>query len=149
MIRSREVFTPALDHALLANRVVSVLEHPQTTDATEQRQVFNRCLNFIEMMLKGHDFSQSLQVSDDSYREAQAYGEGVRALRLTVGTTYDENSDPGSFLRSLASTAKKLSEGENASEPEIAPLLGFFRSVRALSMNENRDPLERVFYVIG
>src|SRR2546425_11448195 len=129
MIQSRELFSPTLEYALLANRVVSALKVNET-DSDERFQALDEAAGFLETMLRAADFGKSLQISDDSYKSALAYTEGIQALRFSLPRTVNTNPDPDQLVNELLSTAKKLRKGEHVPEYAQNNLALFFRFVR-------------------
>lgn len=144
MIHSRELFSPTMEYALLANRVVSALMMKET-DHQERLQALDEAARFIETMLKAEDFGRSLQISDDSYNSALAYSEGIQALKFVLpGPVEREGPNPTQLVNDLLSTARKLHQGEGVSDAAQEQLALFFKSVRDSSLESGDLVVERV-----
>jgi hypothetical protein len=144
MIQSRELFSTNLEYALLANRVLSALAM-KDIDQDERRQALDEATQFLEIMLKAEDFGRSLQISDDSYKSALAYSEGIQALRFSIPHAADaDNPDLNQLVNQLLVTAKKLHEGQGVADEEQDQLALFFRSVRDSSLESGGLVIEKV-----
>lgn len=145
MIRSREILSLSLEHALLANRVVAAVSvAPVEIDPGERHQALENAVQFLGEMLKGRDFPNAASISDDSYRASLAYGDAIRAFRAVPNAVFDENSDPGRFLQELMKTAEQLRDARPVEQKHTNDLVSFFRSVRELSLASGVGPLETV-----
>jgi hypothetical protein len=138
MIRSREVFSPLLEHALVANRVVSCLKRGQFNN--ESRQAFADAIEFLNKMLHGHQQTNSLTINDDSYQNALAYEEGVKAFGAFLPVTAD--SDSGKFIKTLTETAAALEAGNEVPQEARDRFEKFFVAVRDITLKAESKPLE-------
>jgi len=144
MIQSRELFSANLEYALLANRVLSALTMKET-DQDERLQALNEAAQFLGTMLRAEDFGKSLQISDDSYKSALAYSEGIQALRFSIPHAADAaNPDLNQLVKELLVTAKKLHEGQGVAHEAQDQLALFFKSVRDSSLESGGMVIEKV-----
>jgi hypothetical protein len=143
MIRSREVFPQLLEHALVANRVVSCLKqkHPEPDDA---RLAFEGAILFLNRMLQGQELSTSMTISDDSYQNALAYEEGVKAFSMFLPMAGTEDSVK--FLRALGDTAVALKEGKLVETELREKFERFFMAIREFALTAESKPLEKATY---
>jgi O-succinylbenzoate synthase len=138
MIRSREVFSPLLEHALVANRVVSCLKRGQFNK--ESQQAFADAIQFLDKMLHGHQQTSSLTINDDSYQNALAYEEGVKAFGSFLPLMAD--SDSVKFIKALTETATALEAGNEVSQDSRDRFEKFFAAVRDITLKAESKPLE-------
>jgi hypothetical protein len=135
-----------MEYALLANRVVSALTM-EDTDHSERSEALDQAMEFIETMLRAEDFGKSLQISDDSYKSALAYSEGLQALRFSLPAGLDPNGqDPNLMVSELLSTAKRLRHGEGVANAALDQLSSFFRTVRDATLESGRVEIEKVSF---
>jgi len=143
MIRSREVFSPMLEHALVANRVVSCLRQGEV-NTEECRQALGDAIQFLNRMLNGQALSNSMTIHDDSYQNALAYEEGVKAFSVFLPLIAAEESVK--FIRSLEETASALKDGSEVSAESREQLERFFWAMREITLKAEAKPVEEAKY---
>jgi hypothetical protein len=143
MIRSREVFSPMLEHALVANRVLSSLSQNQTDDQ-ESRQAFEDAIDFLRRMRQGQEIASSMMISDQSYHDALAYEEGIKAFDLS--SPQEPNPDSTKYIAALEQTAALLHAGKGVDAEARAQLKRFFSAVREVALKAESKPLEEATY---
>ena len=143
MIRSREVFSPMLEHALVANRVLASLKSNQLND--ELREALNDAIDFLRQMRKGQKIASSMTISDDlSYRYALTYEEGLKAFDLSW--PQEPNPDSVRFITDLEQTASGIRDGKNVDLQARNRLEQFFSAVREVALKAESKPLEETIY---
>ncbi len=142
MIRSREVITPSLEHALVANRVLAALAS-NDLNSEETQEAINDGLGFLKSMITGKEATTSRSVAADSYRAALAYGEGLRAFEL-VAIQGGGNTEPTVYLNALIDTASALSKRGHVDQTAIEGFTSFFKTVRDIAFASGQLQVERV-----
>jgi hypothetical protein len=142
MIRSREVFSPMLEHALVANRVLASLKKNQMDE--ELRQALEDAILFLQRMLQGQKIVTSMTISDNSYHDALAYEEGIKAFDLSS----PDEADPDSrrVIGELEKTASEIRDGKDVDAAARSRLQDFFSAVRQVALRAESKPLEETTY---
>src|SRR5262249_52263592 len=143
MIRSREVFSPLLEHALVANRVLSCLRHDDVKNE-ECRQALDDAIQFLNKMLNGQSVSTSMTIRDDSYQNALAYEEGMKAFSMFLPPA--AAGDSVRYIRTLEQTASALKEGTAVSAESRGRLEQFFFAMREIKLKAEAKPVEEIKY---
>src|SRR4029077_6238939 len=136
MIHSREVFPSSLDHALLANRVVLVIDKIRKNENTaDKEEALNDAVDFLDFIMKGRTFANTREVSENSYQAALAYGEAMKAIEQLPNDQRKSEGDAARVLQNLMNFASELKEHGAASELQLQALSNFFRLVRDITIS--------------
>jgi hypothetical protein len=134
MFHSRELF-PDSDHALLANRVVLVLNKIRNDQhAPERDEALKDAVAFLRFVLRGKDLTNRREINQNSYQAALAYGEAIEAVKRLPERRGTIDGDSESILRDLFTFASALQKERNLEKPQLQELLHFFRLVRDLTV---------------
>ena len=142
MIKSREVISASLEHALVANRVLAAMASNDLASQEAQDAVEDG-LRFLNSMITGAKITKSLSVSPDTYGAALAYGEGVKAFRL-VAFHKSENAEPIVYLKDLIGIASALKKRDQVDQTAIQQFTSFFKTIRDLAFASGELQVERV-----
>jgi hypothetical protein len=138
MLQSREIFPTSLEHALLANRIMSVLkEVARGKDVPGKTEALEDALKFLRFIEKGRKSTEAREVSEDSYQAALAYGEAIKALEILP-----ERTDVGKFLGYLIDVLTKLHDNKAVEQPAFESVSMFFRGVRDITLGRGRRRIE-------
>jgi hypothetical protein len=149
MNRTREVIPPSLDHALMATRVLAVLnqlENPRPSPLIEG--AMEDAVRFLRNIIKGKEFTDKLRVAvaENSYECALAYGEAIRAVDLLPAPAGTQaNADRVMiFVRECLKSAEAISQKRPIDQAAVKELNMFFKFVREVSLRVDRKPIEMV-----
>lgn len=142
MIKSREVISASLEHALVANRALAAVASDDL-GSQENQDAVEDGLRFLHSMITGARVTNSLSVSPDSYGAALAYGEGVRAFKL-VAFHKGGNAEPIVYLNALIETASALRQHDRVDQNAIQEFTNFFKTIRDLAFASGELQVERV-----
>jgi len=144
MVESREILPTSLDHALLANRVVSVLSQVvRGRHVPDKTSAMDEALRFLRFIEKGKRSTENREVSQDSYEAALAYGEAIRALGLQLPPP-EPTTDFGEFLDRLIGITIELRDDKEVDKTEVDSLAKFFKTVRDITFGSRQARIEIV-----
>ncbi len=132
-----------LEHALVANRVLSSLRQNHADDQ-ESRQALDDAIDFLRRMREGQAIASSMTISDHSYHDALTYEEGIKAFDLS--SPQEPNPDSKKYITALEKTATCIREGKDVDADARNQLERFFYFVREVALKAESKPLEETTY---
>ena|SRR5882724_5099267 len=143
MFESREIFPVSMEHALLANRVVSLLNRVEKgKDAPNKEVVLNDALQFLKFIEEGRKSTEAREVTAQSYEAALAYGEAIKAFALEDPLGSEDQGDFDGLLRDLIEITTELRNDKSVVTGSVKSLATFFGAVRDITLGSGQRRIE-------
>jgi hypothetical protein len=146
MSHTAELLSATHEHALLSNRVVSALVMEEVTEAEERREALAEAVLFLNNIIDAKDLNRSLALTDEAYRSALAYSDGMKVLDVRTSRKGKNAPDTEKEVKHLLSTALALTKHAKVVADDRQRLIAFFRQVRNLTLQGNEKTIERVCF---
>jgi hypothetical protein len=146
MIRRSEIVPAALEHSLLAARILAGLNELEANRRTPfAESALDSAVEFFDSILKGSSFTRNREVAERSYECALAFGEAIQVIdRLPV--TPDEKNEPARFVQLLHDKAVSIRKQPPADQNDLKVLASFFQLLRDIALVGDPQVYERVSY---
>lgn len=146
MIQSREILPLSLRHAMLSNRVLGVLAQMRNNQQpSEKQETLSEAVTFLDTVRKGKAFTKNLELREDSYQAALAYGEAIRAIEM-LPPNRTEGRDIEALIDTLISNARSIRDQNVPDQVAVSMLTDFFAVVRDVAMSARPRIVERVVF---
>ncbi len=146
MIRRSEIMPAALEHSLLAARILAGLNELEANRRTAfGESALDSAVEFFDSILQGNSYTRNREVAERSYECALAFGEAIEVIdKLQV--TPDEKSEPARFVQVLHDKALNIRRQQGGDLNDLKVLASFFQVLRDIALVGDAQIYERVSY---